>query len=125
MEAITVSADGRKSSRAIAMVQGVYFATTGIWPLLHYRSFEKVTGPKQDDWLVKTVGLMIASIGASLILASSHNTQNDESRFLGLSSALGLIGVDLCYSATGRISKIYALDAIVESVLVAAWLNEP
>src|SRR5579872_3248048 len=98
------------SGRAIAMLQGVYFAATGIWPLVHYRSFEKLTGPKQDDWLVKTVGLMIASIGASLVLASSRNIQNAESRFLGLSSALGLTGIDLYYSASGRISKIYALD---------------
>lgn len=106
------------------MIQGAYFATTGIWPLLNYRSFEKVTGPKRDDWLVKTVGVMIACIGTTLVLSASRNIQNDETGFLALSSALGLIGVDLYFSGTGRISKIYLLDAVIEAAFAAAWFDE-
>ena len=40
-------------ARALAAGQGVYWAATGAWPLLHMRSFEAVTGGK----LVQTVGL--------------------------------------------------------------------
>jgi uncharacterized membrane protein len=111
-------------ARAIASIQGMYFSITGIWPLLAYRSFEKVTGPKRDDWLVKTVGVMITCIGTTLALSAARNTQNKETRFLALSSALGLIGVDSYFSRTGRISKIYLLDAVVETAFVAAWLDE-
>src|SRR5205807_1632219 len=98
MESSSQLSRASKRSRTLAMIQGAYFATTGLWPLFNYRSFEKVTGPKHDDWLVKTVGLMIACIGGSLVMASSRDIQNDESRFLALSSALGLLGVDLYYS---------------------------
>ena len=108
----------------LAIAQGTYFAATGIWPLIHYRSFERVTGPKQDDWLVKTVGVMVTCIGATLLLSGQRNQQNDETRFLALSSALGLIGIDSYFSATGRISKVYLLDAALEAALALAWLNE-
>jgi hypothetical protein len=37
--------------RAIAGTQGTYFLLTGVWPLLHMRSFLTVTGPKTDLWL--------------------------------------------------------------------------
>ena len=46
-------------SRRIFWIQGVYFALTGIWPLLDLSSFQWVTGPKQDLWLVQTVGAWI------------------------------------------------------------------
>jgi len=32
----------------IALAQGLYFAGTGIWPLVHMRSFEAVTGRKTE-----------------------------------------------------------------------------
>ena len=33
--------------------QGALYVVTGVWPLLHMASFEAVTGPKTDDWLVR------------------------------------------------------------------------
>lgn len=39
--------------RRLAAVHGGYFLLTGIWPLVHRRSFERVTGPKSDYWLVQ------------------------------------------------------------------------
>jgi hypothetical protein len=36
-------------------------------PAPAHRSFEAVTGPKRDDWLVKTIGGLIAMVGATLI----------------------------------------------------------
>jgi energy-converting hydrogenase Eha subunit E len=114
----------RRRTRALAIIQGVYFTATGIWPLLHYRSFEEVTGPKRDDWLVKTVGLMISCIGATLLMSAKNQRPSAESKFLALSTAIALCGIDTYFSATGRISKIYLLDAAAEVVLAAAWANE-
>ena len=34
----------------ILLIQGVYYALTGIWPVVHIGSFMKVTGPKRDLW---------------------------------------------------------------------------
>lgn len=53
----------------VALVQVVYFLITGIWPLLSMKTFLLFTGPKTDLWLVKTVGLILAVIGAVLLYA--------------------------------------------------------
>jgi hypothetical protein len=47
--------------------QGIYYVVSGAWPLLHFPSFEAVTGPKRDRWLVRTVGLLAAVIGLTLV----------------------------------------------------------
>ena len=51
----------RVDPAALARLQGGYFAVTGVWPLLHMRSFRYVTGGKKvrERWLVKTVGALI------------------------------------------------------------------
>ncbi|MGQ0534782.1 MAG: hypothetical protein ACT4PT_01775 [Methanobacteriota archaeon] len=38
--------------RLVASVQTAYYLAMGGWPLVHRASFEAVTGPKTDDWLV-------------------------------------------------------------------------
>ena len=43
--------------KALAM-QGLYYLTQGLWPVLHLESF---TGPKRETWLVKACGLLTAS----------------------------------------------------------------
>jgi hypothetical protein len=103
----------------LPVVQGVYFLATGVWPLISMRTFEAVTGPKVDRWLVKTVGVLVAVIGASLLADARRPSRG--SRVLGVGSAAALGGVDAVYSLRGRISKIYLLDAVVEAVLVALW----
>lgn len=50
--------DGRK----VAQAQGLFYLASGVWPLIHMRSFELVLGRKKEHWLVHTVsGLLIAS----------------------------------------------------------------
>jgi hypothetical protein len=102
------------TDRKLLAAQGAYFTATGVWPLIHMRSFEAVTGPKVDRWLVKTVGLCITCIGATLLAASRANRVTPEIRGLAASSALALTGIDVYYSARRRISPVYLLDAAVE-----------
>lgn len=35
---------------------GPIYVVSGVWLIVHSHSFERVTGPKADRWLVKTVG---------------------------------------------------------------------
>ena len=107
------------SARTLARAQGLYFLATGVWPLVSMRSFEAVTGPKVDRWLVKTVGVLVAVIGASLLRADGRRPSTTT---LAAGSAAGLGAIDVLYAATGRISRVYLLDAILEAGLVAAWL---
>jgi hypothetical protein len=111
--------DDRQDSLAIA--QGVYFAATGVWPLLHMRSFERVTGPKVDKWLVRTVGVLVAVVGGVLVSAGMRRAVNGETVGLAIGTAAGLGAIDVVYASCGRISPIYLADAAVEAALVTAW----
>jgi hypothetical protein len=114
------SMDKAMRRRQLAAAQGVYFAATGLWPLIDMRSFERVTGPKADKWLVRTVGVLIAVIGGTLIAAGRHEVP-PEIGGLAASSAAGLACIDVRYAAKQRIPPIYLADAAVEAAFVSAW----
>jgi hypothetical protein len=83
-----------------------------------------VTGPKTDDWLVHTVGLLAAAIGISLATAVTRGEHGLAAiRVLAISSALAFAAIDLWYGLSGRISAIYVADAGVEIVLVLLLLS--
>jgi hypothetical protein len=106
----------------IASLQGTYFLATGIWPLVSRRTFERVTGPKVDFWLAQTVGVLVASIGTSLLVGARRRKIDPELEILAVSSAAGLAAIDVIFSLRGRISRIYLLDAAGESAIVASWV---
>ncbi len=108
--------------RTVARAQGIYFLLTGIWPLLHLRSFAAVTGPKPEGWLVKMVGLLAAAIGGTLLSAAWRSNITPEIRGLAIGSALSFAAIDLWYGAKRRISPIYLADAVVEIGIVGAWM---
>lgn len=117
-----ISRRATESQKKLAIGQGVFFAASGLWPVFHLRSFEAVTGPKADGWLVKTVGLMIANIGGALLLGGLRGRVSPELRSLAVGSAVSLAAIDVFYAAgKKRISKIYLLDALVQAGLAAAW----
>jgi hypothetical protein len=56
--------------RRAPFAQGLFYVVTGLWPVIHLRSFEAVAGRKRDRWLVQTTGALIAAIGVSLLVAA-------------------------------------------------------
>jgi hypothetical protein len=107
----------------LAVHAGYYFAT-GLWPLVSRRTFERVTGPKADFWLVQTVGLLVGAIGVGL--AQALRLPGDapaELRTVAVASAAGLALIDVIYVSNGRVPRIYLADAVAEAALVAAWLR--
>jgi hypothetical protein len=102
----------------------VFYVGTGVWPLVHGPSFERVTGPKTDFWLAQTVGVLVTAVGAGL--AQSLMTKREvapEVRTIACASALGLALVDLVFVARRRVSPIYLLDAAAEAALIAGWVH--
>jgi hypothetical protein len=111
------------TTRHVAATQAAFYLGTGVWPLLHRRSFEQVTGRKTDFWLAQTVGLTVAAIGIGLAQAVSRRRGVPaELRTVATMSAASLALVDVAFVTRGRISKIYLADAAAEVALIAAWL---
>jgi hypothetical protein len=107
--------------RRLAIGQGLFYVATGLWPLVDIGSFQRVTGPKTDLWLVKTVGVLVTVIGGTLLAAASRGSRAPEVALLGAGSALALAGIDTVYATKGRISPIYLADAAVEVAIAAGW----
>jgi hypothetical protein len=110
------------AGRALAIGQGAFYVTTGVWPLLHEGSFEAVTGPKRERWLVKTVGVLVATIGATLAAAGVRRRVTPEITLLAATSALGIAVIEGWYAGPRRrIAPVYLADAALELALGAGW----
>jgi hypothetical protein len=110
-----------RSASTLRKMHAPYLVATGVWSLAHRRSFERVTGPKEDYWLVQTVGALAIAIGASLNLAVRRRAQEPETIVLGATSsiAFGLASV----RASQTESRVYFADALLEIAFLAAWLE--
>jgi hypothetical protein len=104
----------------ILTVQAFYYVLTGLWPLLHFASFELVTGPKTDDWLVRMVALLVVLIGVTLAVAVLRNAVwTLEITVLAAGATIAFFAIDTWYAFIGRISPIYLADAALEAILLA------
>ena len=117
----TNSTNDSDSVRLVAYAQAVFYVLTGVWSLVSIRTFEAVTGPKVDRWLVKTVGVLVIVIGGVIGMAGHKRRVTPEIPALAIGSALGLTGIDVVYVAKRRISPVYLLDALAELGLVGLW----
>lgn len=107
--------------RFAAYAQALIYVGSGLWPVVHLRSFEAITGRKREGWLVKTTGLLIASIGLGLAVAARRRDRATAA-VLGASSAASLAAIDVVYGGVKRrISPVYLIDAALQTGLVGAW----
>lgn len=109
-------------SSIVSLLQGIYYFITGVWPIVSRRTFEMITGPKVDFWLVKTIGGLITVVSAVLIMAGLRRKTSPETTVLALGSAASLAASDIIYASSGRIPKIYLLESIAEFGLIGLWL---
>lgn len=107
--------------RPLAAVQGLYYLVTGLWPILHIGSFMAVTGPKEDLWLVQTVGALVIAIALPLLVAAATERFTPAIWTLGGASAAAFLLVDVVFYLQGAIGAVYLLDAVVELLLLVAW----
>ena len=102
---------------------GAWFAVTGLWPLVAMESFEDVTGPKTDRWLVKALGGLVTVVGGALVSAGLRRRVTPEMAAVGAGTAAVLAGIDVVYAARRRISPVYLGDAAAEGLLIAGWAS--
>ena len=107
------------------LAHALYFVLGGLWAIIGRRSFEAVTGPKTDYWLVRTVGGLLVAVGTVIGLAGARERITPEMRWLAFSTSGVLAATDAIANAVGRIRPIYLLDALANGVLIAGWLTRP
>ncbi|HET6275025.1 MAG TPA: hypothetical protein VFE16_03705 [Candidatus Cybelea sp.] len=113
----------RIDRRRLMRWQALYYCASGLSPLISMEFFEKITGRKHDRWLVQTVGLLAAAIGASLWVSSQSEKLEPSALVLSNTSALAFAGIDVVHVARGRISPVYLADAAVELAILALTLQ--
>jgi hypothetical protein len=102
----------------VLLVQATVYIVTGLWSILSRSSFERVTGPKTDYWLVRMVGLLATVIGLAILAAIWQTAVGTAVWLLAIGSAIAFAAVDVWYAIPRRISRIYLVDAVFEFVLV-------
>jgi hypothetical protein len=107
----------------LARAQGGYYVATGVWPFLNRTTFEWITGPKTDYWVVGSFGVLLAMIGAVLLLAARVRRITREIAMLGAGSALVVASCDLLAGVQPRNTGAYFADAVVELGLVVWWFR--
>jgi hypothetical protein len=122
MEVPAMHARIRQALASVWIVHAAYDLITGIWPIFGIESFQQVTGRKTDLWLVKTVGVVVAVIGATMASAGLRKRMTPEVAGLAIGSTAALATIDVVYVSQGRISKVYLLDALASAFLITGWL---
>jgi hypothetical protein len=112
---------GTPALARLAQAQGAYYFLSGAWPLLAPASFQAVTGPKFDFWLVETVGLILVVAGAVLFLAGRAHRVTREIALLGAALAAVLGSIDIWCVLEPHTTRAYWFDAVVQLGLLGAW----
>jgi len=112
----------RKLPIFAALAQGFFCLVLGLWPILGFQSFLSVTGQKPDHWLLALAGLLLAGIGASMLISAIRRDIAFEVFVLGLFTALSLAATDVIFVIERGIPVLYLLDAVAESLFVTLWI---
>ena len=105
--------------RPLLAAMAGYYIASGVWPIAHMPSFEAVTGPKTDHWLVKTVAALAIANGVALAFGVRREKIAAETLALAVCSAMAFTAVDVVFVMRGRIRPIYLADAAAELALAA------
>jgi hypothetical protein len=109
------------STRALATAHAGYYGVTGVWPLVHMSSFEALLGKKREHWLVQTVSLLMLAIAAGL--GTSVNAVPRPMALTASLAAAGMGAIGLRYGLSGRISRLYVADALLQYAIAGLWLS--
>jgi hypothetical protein len=110
-----------RAARVLAGAQAGYYVATGVWPLVHRRSFERVTGPKRDFWLVRLVGALAAIAGVTMAIAVARGHRTREAQALAAGSAVAFGAADV-WAARNQ-SRMYLADLAPQALLTPAWFR--
>jgi hypothetical protein len=107
------------------LAQSAYYVATGIWPIVHLRSFMALTGRKRDTWLVQTFGALITATGVAIWPRTGRAGEGERpaQERVAVAAAVALAASDAYFVYRRRIRPVYLGDAAVELLMAAAILG--
>jgi hypothetical protein len=111
------------NQRHLLFFLSFYYLLTALWPLVHISSLMAVTGFKQDEWLVKTVGVLILCISLACLYSLYIEEASRAISLLIVSSSAGLMFIDIYYTLTNVIREIYLVDALIQAFFLCLWFG--
>ena len=108
-------------------VQGSYYLVTGLWPLLSFRTFTLVAGPKPDRFQTQAAGMVFAAAGLALqpwaagrYPRRSPAQLTSSARLLAASAGALAAAIELAYRRELR--WVYKADAAAQLAFAALAL---
>src|SRR3954452_20727032 len=99
--------------------QGLYYLVGRLWPLVHFPSFEAVTGPKPDRFVTEAAAGLYTAVGTGLLIGAA--SQRSAARRVALLTALATAAIELRHRH--HIRWVYLADAVVECGFAAGLLT--
>lgn len=111
----------------LALVQGGFYLSVGLWSLLLPASFIAATGApafstKQELWLAQSVEVLLIVVGLTLVTGGLRKLHSPEILLLGFSCSLGIAGIDFLAFAQGLVEKTYLYSGILQLALAILWI---
>jgi hypothetical protein len=109
--------------------QGTWYVVTGVWPILSFRTFEAVVGPKPDRFQTQATGLVFVAVGLALQpwrndpypdTSGQDVALSGTARLLAVATAGLTAAIELAYRR--KVRPVFLADAALETVFAAAAL---
>ncbi len=110
-----------KFTSLVLYAHALYLLIGGAWPLLSLPTFEEVTGPKSDHFLVRTVALILVLV-ASILFAQRKSPVERSAVFMAMGVSFILGSVAWISAAGGWVWKIYFIDGGIHLLFACAWV---
>lgn len=100
--------------RLLLAVQGGYYVLSGLWPLVHFRSYADAVALRVNPFQAQAFGAVIIVVGGTLIEATRKEPPGPFPTMLGAATAGALTLISLWWlPRLGTISILW-LDVLVE-----------
>jgi hypothetical protein len=109
---------GPQPAQRAGRLQGGYYLLGGLWRLLHARSFERVAGPKPDQFQTDVTAALFAAVGAALIAGTVKSAPQGPARVLAISAPIAVAIIDFRHRR--QIRRLFRLEAALEIAFAAA-----
>lgn len=113
----------RQRALGAVRLQGWYYLLGGLWPFLHFSSFEAVAGPKPDRFQTEVTAALFTATGAALLAGSRRGGLAPATRVLAAGAALAVAYVDWRHRKDIRV--IFGGEAAMETAFAVAAVAAP